>query len=167
MTLPTLNLGPDLEATLASGHPWVYRNRLPRHNLQTGQWLRLEAGRSSAVGLYDDEGQIDHVQGTDGFPYKPAPDVVLRALAAVAGDGLWLVGDTTTDIEAGRAAGLRTYAVTMGYPRRRAARRRPARRARTESRSAARPALESIPTGRDGPPRFEPYGRPLDRCVSL
>ena len=58
MTLPTLNLGPDLEATLASGHTWVYRNRLPRHNLQTGQWLRLEAGRSSAVGLYDDEGQI-------------------------------------------------------------------------------------------------------------
>ncbi len=83
-------------------------------------YLRLVAttkGSAMARGLVAALGLtplLDHVQGTDGFPHKPAPDVVLRALAAVAGDGLWLVGDTTTDIEAGRAAGLRTYAVTWG-----------------------------------------------------
>lgn len=58
--------------------------------------------------------RLDHVQGTDDFPHKPAPDVIHRAVAAVAGEGVWMVGDTVTDIQAGRAAGLRTYAVTWG-----------------------------------------------------
>ncbi|ATB41970.1 phosphoglycolate phosphatase [Cystobacter fuscus] len=57
---------------------------------------------------------VDHIQGTDGFPHKPAPDVIQRALAALGSEGLWMVGDTTHDILAGRAAGLRTYAVTWG-----------------------------------------------------
>jgi len=57
---------------------------------------------------------LDVVQGTDGFPHKPAPDVVLRALAALDAEGVWMVGDTVHDIEAGRAAGLATYAVTWG-----------------------------------------------------
>ncbi len=57
---------------------------------------------------------LDHVQGTDGFPHKPAPDVIHRALAALGAEGLWMVGDTLNDMEAGRAAGLRTYAVTWG-----------------------------------------------------
>jgi phosphoglycolate phosphatase len=57
---------------------------------------------------------LDHVQGTEGFPHKPAPDVVLRALAALQTGGLWMVGDTTLDVGAGRAAGLRTYALTWG-----------------------------------------------------
>jgi len=57
---------------------------------------------------------LDHVEGTDAAPYKPAPDVVLRAVAAVGGRGAWMVGDTTGDVEAGHAAGLATYAVTWG-----------------------------------------------------
>lgn len=57
---------------------------------------------------------LDHVQGTDGFPHKPAPDVILRALEAVNGAGVWMVGDTVSDVQAGRAAGLSTYAVTWG-----------------------------------------------------
>jgi len=57
---------------------------------------------------------IDHIQGTDGFPHKPAPDVIWRALAAVGGEGLWMVGDTVSDIAAGKAAGLKTYAVSWG-----------------------------------------------------
>jgi len=57
---------------------------------------------------------LDHVEGTDAAPYKPAPDVVLRALAAVGGRGTWMVGDTVGDVEAGRAAGLATYAVSWG-----------------------------------------------------
>lgn len=65
----------------------------------------------AAMGLAD---AIDHVQGTDGFPHKPAPDVVHRALAALDADGTWMVGDTTHDVGAGKAAGLATFAVTWG-----------------------------------------------------
>lgn len=65
----------------------------------------------AAMGLTN---ALDHVQGTDGFPHKPAPDVVHRALAALDADGAWMVGDTTHDIGAGKAAGLATFAVTWG-----------------------------------------------------
>jgi len=64
-----------------------------------------------ALGLHT---AVDHVQGTDGFPHKPAPDVVLRALSALGAEGEWMVGDTVHDVEAGRAAGLATYALTWG-----------------------------------------------------
>ena len=61
-----------------------------------------------------------HVQGTDGFPSKPAPDVLFTALAAMGakpGDCLF-VGDSAADMEAGRRAGVKTCAVTYGYGRR-------------------------------------------------
>jgi phosphoglycolate phosphatase len=57
---------------------------------------------------------LDHIQGTDGFPHKPEPEVIHRAVAAVGGQGVWMVGDTTSDVLAGKAAGLKTYAVTWG-----------------------------------------------------
>ena len=74
---------------------------------QTPMALRLVA----AMGLGP---ALDHVQGTDGFASKPAPDVIERALVALRADGRWMVGDTTHDVGAGKAAGLRTYAVTWG-----------------------------------------------------
>jgi 23S rRNA (cytosine1962-C5)-methyltransferase len=58
MSLKTLNLGKNLENALKSGHPWIYRNHLPQHNARNGEWVRLEAGRASSVGLYDSESQI-------------------------------------------------------------------------------------------------------------
>jgi HAD superfamily hydrolase (TIGR01509 family) len=60
---------------------------------------------------------FDHVQGTDGFPCKPAPDVLLRSLAALnapVSDCLF-VGDSAADMEAGRRAGVKICAVTYGY----------------------------------------------------
>jgi phosphoglycolate phosphatase len=60
---------------------------------------------------------FDHVQGTDGFPCKPAPDVIfaaLKALGASPGDCLF-VGDSAADMEAGRRAGVTTCAVLYGY----------------------------------------------------
>jgi phosphoglycolate phosphatase len=57
---------------------------------------------------------VDCVQGTDGFPHKPAPEVIYRALKLLGSQGLWMVGDTITDVQAGRAAGLKTYAVSWG-----------------------------------------------------
>jgi phosphoglycolate phosphatase len=72
-------------------------------------WMaRTVIGR---VGLED---HVDHVQGTDGFPHKPAPDVITHALAGVGRAGAWMIGDAVTDVVAGRAAGLRTCAVTWG-----------------------------------------------------
>ena len=60
---------------------------------------------------------FDHVQGTDGIPYKPAPDVLLAALnglAAQPADCL-MVGDSAADMEAGRRAGVKICAVRYGY----------------------------------------------------
>jgi phosphoglycolate phosphatase len=58
-----------------------------------------------------------HVQGTDGFPAKPAPDVILRALQSiqVRPEEALLVGDSAADMEAGRRAGVKTCAVRYGY----------------------------------------------------
>jgi len=60
---------------------------------------------------------FDHVQGTDGFPAKPAPDVIFRALDALGADpgNALLVGDSAADMEAGQRAGVSTCAVTYGY----------------------------------------------------
>jgi phosphoglycolate phosphatase len=60
---------------------------------------------------------FEHVQGTDGFPCKPAPDVIftaLKALGASPADCLF-VGDSPADMEAGRRAGVKTCAVRYGY----------------------------------------------------
>ncbi|HEY3741782.1 MAG TPA: HAD-IA family hydrolase [Bryobacteraceae bacterium] len=62
---------------------------------------------------------FDHVQGTDGFPAKPKPDVILKSLQVFGvkpGDAL-LVGDAESDMAAGRAAGLKICAVRYGYGR--------------------------------------------------
>jgi HAD superfamily hydrolase (TIGR01509 family) len=60
---------------------------------------------------------FDHIQGTDGFPCKPAPDVIHRSLAAldVRPEDCLLVGDSVPDMEAGRRAGVRTCGVRYGY----------------------------------------------------
>ena len=60
---------------------------------------------------------FDHVQGTDGIPYKPAPDVILTALAALGArpEESLMVGDSTADMEAGHRAGVKTCAVRYGY----------------------------------------------------
>ena len=60
---------------------------------------------------------FDHVQGTDGFPYKPAPDVILTALAALGArpEDCLMVGDSAADMEAGKRAGVKICAVRYGY----------------------------------------------------
>jgi HAD superfamily hydrolase (TIGR01509 family) len=60
---------------------------------------------------------FDHVQGTDGFPAKPNPDVIFKALSglgAVPEDCLF-VGDSPADMEAAQRAGVKSCAVTYGY----------------------------------------------------
>jgi phosphoglycolate phosphatase len=60
---------------------------------------------------------FNHVQGTDGFPAKPEPDVILRSLEifGVPPDQCLMVGDAPSDMEAGRRAGVKTCAVRYGY----------------------------------------------------
>jgi phosphoglycolate phosphatase len=60
---------------------------------------------------------FDHVQGTDGFPAKPEPDVIRAALNGLGArpEECLLVGDAPADMEAGRRAGVRTCAVRWGY----------------------------------------------------
>ena len=57
------------------------------------------------------------MQGTDGFPAKPAPDVIHRSLDTfgVLPEDVLFVGDSTADMAAGRAAGVRICAVRYGY----------------------------------------------------
>ncbi len=60
---------------------------------------------------------FDHIQGTDGFPAKPAPDVLFAALKALNAqpEDCLFVGDSPADMESGRAAGVKTCAVRYGY----------------------------------------------------
>ncbi len=68
--------------------------------------------------MFDLLPHFDHVQGTDGFPCKPAPDVLLRSmqgLGVARPEDCLFVGDSAADMEAGRRAGMRTCAVRYGY----------------------------------------------------
>jgi phosphoglycolate phosphatase len=59
---------------------------------------------------------FDLVQGSDGIPHKPDPTIlalVLERLRKRAGRA-WVVGDTVYDVQAGKAAGMHTCAVTYG-----------------------------------------------------
>ena len=60
---------------------------------------------------------FDHVQGTDGFPSKPEPDVIFHSLEALDArpEDCLFVGDSAADMEAGRRAGVRTCAARYGY----------------------------------------------------
>jgi phosphoglycolate phosphatase len=60
---------------------------------------------------------FDHIQGTDGFPAKPNPDVIFAALKGLGAEpqDCLFVGDSTCDMEAARRAGVRACAVTYGY----------------------------------------------------
>ena len=63
------------------------------------------------------DAHFDHVQGTDGFPAKPEPDVIHRSLEGLgaAADQCLFIGDSPADMEAGRRAGVKTCAVRWGY----------------------------------------------------
>ena len=60
---------------------------------------------------------FNHVQGTDGFPAKPEPDVILKSLEifGVPPEECLMIGDAPSDMEAGRRAGVQTCAVRYGY----------------------------------------------------
>ena len=85
-----------------------------RKSTATTKTTRTTRGVLEQFGLIQ---HFDHVQGTDGFPAKPEPDVLLACLQALGVDpeDCLLVGDSAADMEAGRRAGIRTCAVQWGY----------------------------------------------------
>jgi HAD superfamily hydrolase (TIGR01549 family) len=77
-------------------------------------------GSESVRSILDQFGLLPHfhhVQGTDGFPAKPEPDVILASIAGLgaAREECLFIGDSPQDMEAGRRAGVRTCAVRWGY----------------------------------------------------
>ncbi len=63
-------------------------------------------------------GYFSMVIGADsGLPLKPAPDAVRKIMAAfkAPNDRAVIVGDGTTDVRAGKAAGIITCSVTYGF----------------------------------------------------
>ena len=62
-------------------------------------------------------GYFDHVQGTDGFPAKPSPEVIHRSLDLFGRDAreALMVGDAPADIAAARAAGVTVCADSYVY----------------------------------------------------
>jgi HAD superfamily hydrolase (TIGR01509 family) len=60
---------------------------------------------------------FQHIQGTDGFPSKPNPEVLYRAIQAlgVTPSECLFVGDSVPDMIAGKAAGVSVCAVAYGY----------------------------------------------------
>ncbi len=60
---------------------------------------------------------FEHVQGTDGFPAKPEPDVILKTveLFGVSPADCLFIGDAPADMEAGKRAGVKVCAVSYGY----------------------------------------------------
>jgi phosphoglycolate phosphatase len=57
------------------------------------------------------------IGGDAGFPIKPAPDSIekIMALCNVPKEFTVMVGDSVADVQAGKAAGVTTCAVTYGY----------------------------------------------------
>ncbi len=59
MSVRTLELAGDMEHALRAGHPWIYRDHIPRgFAAASGSWLRVRAGESLAWGLWSSESAI-------------------------------------------------------------------------------------------------------------
>jgi 23S rRNA (cytosine1962-C5)-methyltransferase len=53
-SLPTLQVSADLKASLANGHPWIYRDHLPRElDLEPGSWVRIVSDGWAGIGICD------------------------------------------------------------------------------------------------------------------
>ncbi len=56
---PTLELPAQLKRGLQAGHPWVYRDHVPRgFQAASGTWVKLRAGGYSAFALWDETSRI-------------------------------------------------------------------------------------------------------------
>lgn len=122
---------PEFEAMLADyrANYWARQNGSTRMYPGVAEGLAKLGGRKSTATtkgtpftrvVLEQFGLLpyfDHVQGTDGFPAKPEPDVILKSLEVFRArpEECLLVGDAPADMEAGRRAGVKICAVRYGY----------------------------------------------------
>ncbi len=86
-------------------------NKVVVSNKRTASSIKILKG----LGIYD---YFSLVLGSDALPEKkPSPMPVMHAMKELGAgrDETVIVGDSTYDIDAGRAAGIKTVAVTCGY----------------------------------------------------
>ena len=74
-------------------------------------------GLNHLLAVHGLEGMFMTLQVADDHPSKPHPSMILAALAetGIAPDATVMIGDTTFDMEMGRAAGVATLGVGWGY----------------------------------------------------
>jgi phosphoglycolate phosphatase len=127
-------LSPSLLSTFLTAYRCAY-SRQGAHLTRPypGVILNLEALSTFTLGVVTtkESGQAEivlrrltlmhffqHIQGgTPGLRHKPAPDTIIAALDALhcTPSHALMVGDTSADILAGKAAGTMTCAVTYGF----------------------------------------------------
>ncbi len=123
LSLKHLKLSKEIESILISNHPWIYRNHLPKHDLTNSQWLQLEAGKTSTIGLYDSESPIAirlfgsnnqvpdrnfvHKRVKQALELRQKIPVSTNAYRLIYGEGDFLPGITVDRYE--RYAVLKTY----------------------------------------------------------
>jgi len=76
--------------------------------------------RRGVVSLFDRCGWHPHfktIQTSDEHPSKPAPDMILAALAetGIAPAAAYMIGDTTYDMQMAKSAGVHGLGVAWGY----------------------------------------------------
>ncbi|MGH8064784.1 MAG: HAD family hydrolase [Candidatus Entotheonellia bacterium] len=132
-------LSPALLSTFLTAYRYMYARQDACHTqLYPGVIATLRALSTFTLGIVTtkEQGQAEivlrrlaltaffqHIQGdAPGLRLKPAPDTILAALAALhcVPPHALMVGDTPADILAGKAAGIKTCAVTYGFGRREA-----------------------------------------------
>lgn len=74
-------------------------------------------GLDLMIELHGLHGRFQTLQTADGNPSKPHPDMLLKALAETGTDPgrAVMIGDTSFDMEMGRAAGMQAWGVAWGY----------------------------------------------------
>jgi D-glycero-D-manno-heptose 1,7-bisphosphate phosphatase len=106
----------------ASNQPAAAKGKVPLEELLATQrrvieLLAAEGAHFDAfkLCLHHPQGVVEELSGSCDCR-KPAPGMLLEAAAELSLDlaNSWMIGDTDTDIEAGRNAGART--VLVGYP---------------------------------------------------
>jgi phosphoglycolate phosphatase len=87
------------------------------HTLLAVATGKSKRGLDKLIEAHDLKGMFVSLQVADFHPSKPHPAMVLAALAetGVAASRAVMVGDTTFDMEMGRAAGVGTIGVAWGY----------------------------------------------------
>jgi phosphoglycolate phosphatase len=72
-------------------------------------YLAVKAVNGSVLSKYPMK-----IQGTDDFPPKPSPDVVLKCIESLGTKLNFMVGDRTEDMTAGKLAGCTTVGLEQG-----------------------------------------------------